>query len=408
MWPFLFCDVALSPDVYGAPVALSTESAAPPAPVASAVPPVAVPKASSPARAPWLDELAHRVDLYGRFSGHLAFTDDGVDVANNGSRFGIKAEQKLSIDFSIIGQGEWKVNLGQGDTRYSVSENPDTGLATLDSTSSDAIGTRLGFLGVRFGPYGTLTYGKQWGVYYDVSEWTDRFAAFGAHGSSTYNAGTDGGQTGEGRANDAVIYRVALGPVRLGAQAQFLDTRDGVVDGLSGSAVYESGRGLKIGVAYSHSYLDFGALDVVGYDGGDAQALTFGINFDDGAWMISALDTWTRNHEFVLADSATVAYDTLGAELLVGYRFHGKLMPYAGFDFAIPRNLDTTFVDPEYGTRDVLGGVRWLFDPKPGSFVYLEGRTGQTRDASGTRAADIVTLGIRFNYSLRRALGFDS
>ena len=402
MWPFLFCDLAPPPDVYVDEPALPGERAAQPTPAPAAPEPV------SRRQAPWLDELGHRVDLYGRFAGHLAFTSDGVDVANNGSRFGIKAEQKLSVDVSVIGQGEWRVNLGQGDTSYSISENPDTGLATLDSTTSDAIGTRLGFLGVRFGPYGTLTYGKQWGVYYDVSEWTDRYAVFGAHGSSTYNAGTDGGQTGEGRANDAVIYRVELGPVRLGAQAQFLDTRDGVVDGVSGSLVYDSGQGLKVGLAYSHAFLDFGELDVVGYDGGDAQALTGGINFDDGAWMISALDTWTRNHEFVLADSATVAYDTLGAELLAGYRFRGKLMVYAGFDFAIPRNLDTTFVDPEYGTRDVLGGVRWLFDPKPGSFVYLEGRTGQTRDASGVRAADVVTLGIRFNYSLRRALGFDS
>ena len=131
----------------------------------------------------------------------------------------------------------------------------------------------------------------------------------------------------------------------------------------------------------------------------------FGINFDDGDWMISALDTWTRNHEFVLSDAATVAYDTLGAELLVGYRFGGVLMPYGGIDFAIPRDLDTRFVDPDYGTRDVLGGIRWLFDPKPGSFVYLEGRTGQTRDVTGVRAEDVVTLGIRFNYSLRGALG---
>jgi predicted porin len=361
---------------------------------------------SSPERPRWFAELAQRVDVYGRFSGHLAFTNDGVDVANNGSRFGIKAEQKLPNGFSVIGQGEWKVNLGQGDTRYNISENPETGLATLDTTTSDAIGTRLGFLGMRFGPYGTFTFGKQWGVYYDVSEWTDRYAVFGAHGSSTYNAGTDGGQTGEGRANDAVIYRVTLGPVKLGAQAQFLDTRDAVVDGLGGSIVVELGRGLKIGAAYSHAFLDFDDA-IVGYDGGAGQALTGGINFDDGRWMISALDTWTKNHEFVLTDAATVAYDTLGAELLVAYRFGGVLMPYAGIDFAVPRHLDSRFVDPDYGTRDVLGGVRWLFEPKPGSFVYLEGRTGQTRDAAGARAEDIVTLGIRFNYSLRRALGMD-
>ncbi|HEU5075691.1 MAG TPA: porin [Polyangiaceae bacterium] len=352
----------------------------------------------------WLDELAHRVDLYGRFSGHLAFTDDDMYFANNGSRFGIKAEQRLENGFRLIGQGEWKVNLGQGDTRYNVSENPDTGLATIDTSTKDAIGTRLGFVGMHFGEYGTLTLGKQWGVYYDVSEWTDRYAVFGARGSSTYNAGTDGGQTGEGRANDAVAYRVALGPLRLGAQAQFLDTRDRVVDGLSGSLVYEVCDGFAIGVAYSHAFLDFDE-SIVGYDGGAAQALTGGINFDDGRWMISALDTWTRNHEFVLSDAATVAYDTLGAEVLMGYRIGGVLMPYGGIDFAIPRQIDTRFVDPDYGTRDVLGGIRWLFDPKAGSFVYLEGRTGQTRDTAGARAEDMVTLGIRFNYSLRRALG---
>ncbi|HEX6764699.1 MAG TPA: porin, partial [Polyangiaceae bacterium] len=354
----------------------------------------------------WLDELAQRVDVYGRFSGHLSFSNDGVDVANNGSRFGIKAEQPVSRVVSVFGQGEWRVNLGQGDTTYNLSENPDTGLATLDSSTDQAIGTRLGFVGIRFGPYGKLALGKQWGVYYDVSEWTDRFAVFGAHGSSTYNAGTDGGQTGEGRANDAVTYRVALGGVHLGIQAQFLDARDHPIDGLGGSLVYDFDDGLRVGVAYSHAFLDFGS-EVAGYDGGDAQALTGGITFDGSGWTVSALDTWTRNHELVRTNEATVIYDTLGAELFVAYRIQGVLMPYGGFDYAVPRSLDSRFVDPNYGTRDLLGGFRWLFDAKAGSFVYLEGRTGTTRDANGARAADVVTLGIRFNYSLRRALGLE-
>lgn len=354
----------------------------------------------------WLADVAQRVDVYGRLSGHLAFTGDSIDVANNGSRFGFKVSQRLPFGLSVIGQGEWKVNLGQGDTDYTVAENPETGLATLDPSQNDAIGTRLGFVGVSFGPYGTLTLGKQWGVYYDVSAWGDRYAVFGAHGSSTFNAGTDGGQTGEGRANGALIYRVALGALGVGVQAQFLDSRAGVVDGLAGSVVYDFGRGLRAGAAYSRSFLDLHQV-IVGYDQGDAQALTAGFTFDDGAWLLSTLGTWTRNHEFVLTDSATVAYDTLGAELFVSYRLACGLMPYGGFDFAIPRNLDAAFVDPNYGTRDALGGLRWNFDVNAGSFFYLEGRTGQTRDAAGARAADVVTLGIRLNYSLRRGLGLE-
>jgi hypothetical protein len=152
---------------------------------------------------------------------------------------------------------------------------------------------------------------------------------------------------------------------------------------------------------------------VVGYDGGDAQAFTGGVNYDARGFFLSAVNTWTKHHELVNTGAATVMYDTLGAELIASYRIDGMLMPYGGYDFAVPRGLDTRFVSPDYGTRDFLAGVRWLFDRKAKtfmqapSFVYLECRTGQTRDIHGTRAENVVALGIRFDFSLRRALGVD-
>jgi predicted porin len=354
----------------------------------------------------WLRELAARVDLYGRFDGHLAFSEAGVDVANNGSRFGLSAAQRIFPELSLFARGEWRVSLGQGDVSYAVSENPDTGLASVESSEQPAIGTRLGFVGLRFGRFGALSLGKQWGVYYDVSEWTDRYTVFGAHGSSTFNAGTDGGQTGEGRANDALVYRVDAGPISLGLQAQFLDSRAHAADSLSASFVGRFGAGLSAGVAYSHAFLDF-TRDIAGYDGGDAQALTAGAKFERYGWTVSSVNTWTRNHELVVTESTTVAYDTLGAELFVARRFENRLMPYAGFDLAIPRHLDARFVNPNYGTRDVIAGLRWLLDPIADSYVYLEGRSGGSRAANGERSADLVTLGIRVNYSLRRSLGLE-
>lgn len=364
----------------------------------------AAPATASSAKPSVVEEIAQRVDLYGRLDGNLTFSADDARVENNSSRIGVKVEQPVFGGIVLLGQGEWRMSLGKGDTAYNITENPDTGLATVDTTSSQALTTRLGFVGLRLSRYGTLTLGKQWGVYYDVSEWTDVYTVFGAHGSSTYNAGTDGGQTGEGRANDALAYRIALGPLRIGVQAQFLDSRPDVLDGLSGSLIAKIGRSLRIGVAYSHAFLDFGG-GVVGYDGESAQALTGGIAFAQAGWQVAALDTWTRNHEFVEARGAVVAYDTLGAELFVSRRFRDLAQVYVGFDFAVPRNLDTRYVDPDFGTRDVLAGARWLLDPKAGSYVYLEGRTGRSRDTNGAQAEDLVTLGIRFNYSFRRALG---
>jgi hypothetical protein len=55
----------------------------------------------------------------------------------------------------------------------------------------------------------------------------------------------------------------------------------------------------------------------------------------------------------------------------------------------------------------VLAGVRWLFDERADSFAYVEGRTRGTRDALGNRAADVVLVGLRLQYSLRRGLGLD-
>ena len=39
------------------------------------------------------------------------------------------------------------------------------------------------------------SYGKNWGVYYEVSGMTDRFALFGGSAAGNYNAGTDGSAT---------------------------------------------------------------------------------------------------------------------------------------------------------------------------------------------------------------------
>jgi predicted porin len=369
--------------------------------------PASVPAADAITAPPWLEGVAERVDIYGRLDGHLAFSRDGVRVENNSSRFGVKVEQPVLGWLTLLGGGEWRVSLGKGDTTYNISENPDTGLATFQASTNQALSTRLGFVGVRFGDYGTLTLGKQWGVYYDVSRWTDVYTVFGAHGSSTYNAGTDGGQTGNGRADEALVYRVTLGPLRVGLQAQFLDATPNVVDGLAGSVVYRLGRSLELGAAYSYSFLDFGKTPIAGYDGNDSQALTAGISFEDRGWKVASVNTWTHDHELVKTPSAAVMYDTLGAELFASRRFAELVVLLAGFDLAVPRGLDTRFVNPNYGNRDVLFGARLLLDAKAGSFVYLEGRTGTTRDATGTRAQDVVTLGIRFNYSLRRAIGLE-
>jgi predicted porin len=383
----------------GAAAELPSKSAEPPSKSDEAPPQSAVPL--------W-QKLTETVDVYGRLAGYLSYSAHAVGFADNGSRFGFFALQKLQGGFSVFGQGEWSVNLGQGSKSFSLSDNPDTGLANVTSSSTNVIGPRLGFVGVGFGRYGTLTLGKQWSVYYDVSQWTDQYTVFGAKGSATYNAGTDGGPTGTGRADSAAVYRVTLGPVQLGVQAQFLQSRSAPVDALAGSVVYDFGCGLKLGMAYDRTFIGGSPnLVLVGQQPGGGHVLTGGLTFKRHGWWIASLGTLTQNQEFVDTKAGTVAYKTMGAELFMSYVFGGRVMPLAGFDLAIPRDLDTRYVNPRFATRSYIAGLRFLFEPKLSSFAFIEARSGPSYDQTGARVADVIVVGIRLEYSLRRALGLE-
>ena len=176
------------------------------------------------------------------------------------------------------------------------------------------------------------------------------------------------------------------------------------IDSIAGSLIYDTRFGLQAGVAYSRAFLQHLSADLVGWDGGDAQALTFGVSYRDRVWTAASVNTWTRNHEVVNTEQAAVAYNTLGAELFLARSFAERVMVYAGFDFAQPRKLDPRFVDPDFATRNLLLGARWLFDSKRTSFAYMEARSGDTVEPDGACAAETLVIGLRFSYSLREAL----
>ena len=52
-----------------------------------------------------------------------------------------------------------------------------------------------------------LTAGKNWSTYYRVASFTDRFQGTGASASGAFNAGTDDGYTGTGRADGFIQTR---------------------------------------------------------------------------------------------------------------------------------------------------------------------------------------------------------
>lgn len=132
------------------------------------------------------------IDIYG--SARIRYRDLGDETGwqDGSSRMGVDADWRFAQESYLIGRYEWGFNLLTG-------LDPDTNIGELE----DTVFTRLLYLGLDT-PRTNLIVGKNWSPYYEVAAFTDRFQGAGGKGGGTYNAFTDGGDTGTGRADRAV------------------------------------------------------------------------------------------------------------------------------------------------------------------------------------------------------------
>ncbi|EDW4374635.1 phosphoporin PhoE, partial [Salmonella enterica subsp. diarizonae] len=87
--------------------------------------------------------------------------DKGDDGDQSYVRFGFKGETQ--INDQLTGYGQWE---------YNIQANNDEG-----STKGNA--TRLAFAGLKFANLGSVDYGRNNGVIYDIGAWTDVLPEFG-------------------------------------------------------------------------------------------------------------------------------------------------------------------------------------------------------------------------------------
>ncbi|MDU1457488.1 MAG: porin, partial [Klebsiella sp.] len=147
----------------------------------------------------------NKLDLYGKIDGLHYFSDDkGQDGDQTYMRLGIKGETQ--INDQLTGYGQWEYNVQANNTE----------------SSSDQAWTRLAFAGLKFGDAGSFDYGRNYGVVYDVTSWTDVLPEFGG---DTYGSDNFMQQRGNGFAT----YR----------NTDFF----GLVDGLNFAVQYQGKNG---------------------------------------------------------------------------------------------------------------------------------------------------------------------
>ncbi|EPL7219462.1 porin [Klebsiella pneumoniae] len=309
----------------------------------------------------------NKLDLYGKIDGLHYFSDDkSVDGDQTYMRVGVKGETQ--INDQLTGYGQWEYNVQANNTE----------------SSSDQAWTRLAFAGLKFGDAGSFDYGRNYGVVYDVTSWTDVLPEFGGdtYGSDNFL---------QSRANGVATYR----------NSDFF----GLVDGLNFALQYQGKNGSVSGEGTSPTNNGRGALKQNG--DGFGTSLTYDIY--DGISAGFAYSHSKRNGDQNRLDKGRgdnaetytggLKYDANNIYLATQYQFDFGLRPSVAYLQSKGKDIEG------YGDQDLLKyvdvGATYYFNKNMSTYVdykiNLLDENDFTRRA-GISTDDVVALGLVYQF----------
>ncbi|EHJ5405301.1 TPA: porin OmpC [Salmonella enterica subsp. enterica serovar Wedding] len=242
----------------------------------------------------------NKLDLYGKVDGlHYFSKDKGDDGDQSYVRFGFKGETQ--INDQLTGYGQWE---------YNIQANHDE-----DDNGTKGNATRLAFAGLKFADFGSIDYGRNNGVIYDIGAWTDVLPEFG---NDTYE---EADRFMTGRANGLLTYHNTdfFGLVdglnfslqyhgKNGGDGESNNGKDREVksqngDGYGMSVTWEGDAGFGVGAAYSNSRRTKDQRsNEYSSDGKRAEVWTGGLKYDANNIYLAATYAQTRNMQWADID----------------------------------------------------------------------------------------------------------
>ena len=338
---------------------------------------------------------SNKLDLYGKVNAkHYFSSNDADDGDTTYARLGFKGETQINDQLTGFGQWEYEFKGNRAESQGSSKDK-----------------TRLAFAGLKFGDYGSIDYGRNYGVAYDIGAWTDVLPEFGGDtwtqtdvfmtgrttGVATYRnndffglvdglnfalqyQGKNGSPSGEGQTNNG---REAL-------------RQNG--DGYGGSLTYDLGEGFALGTAVTSSKRT-DDQNAMAYGNGDrAETYTGGLKYDANNIYLAA--QYTQTYNATRAGDLGWANKAQNFEVVAQYQFDFGLRPSVAYLQSKGKDLENG-----YGDQDLLKyvdvGATYYFNKNMSTYVDYKINLVDENDftrAAGIGTDDIVALGLVYQF----------
>ena len=342
-------------------------------------------------------------DVYGSIRVRLREDQGAWDLQDGSSRLGAVGDWQFYQDFYLIGRYEMGFNALSGVDSLSIPGE------SAGEVFQKSVFTRLAHIGLE-GKRMSLFAGKNWSTYYEVASFTDRFMGTGASASGTFNAQTDGGPTGTGRADATLQAKLSTDflprrffkPFDLNIQLQqgnpipFADNANyGTAVGVS--AILTTHKERTIGLAYNFAEIDLErdpSLRAIGL-AGNAQAWLLGVRDFGDRWYAGAVLARLVNHETTGQGNY---FDGWGSELYAQYRLLENFWFIGGYNLLRPDSGQLLAGD--YRLLYGVAGLRYTFQDFR-RMIYVNIRIDDSANADGSSGANVLTFGFRWDLSKR-------
>ena len=336
----------------------------------------------------------NKLDLYGKVDGLHYFSDNkSEDGDQTYMRLGFKGETQVTDQ--LTGYGQWEYQI-QGNS----AENENNSW------------TRVAFAGLKFQDVGSFDYGRNYGVVYDVTSWTDVLPEFGG---DTYGSDNFMQQRGNGFAtyrntdffglvdglNFAVQYQGKNGSVD--GEGMTNNGRGALRqngDGVGGSITYDY-EGFGIGAAVSSSKrTDDQNFGLNGYgerylgNGDRAETYTGGLKYDANNIYLAAQYTQTYNATRV--GSLGWANKAQNFEAVAQYQFDFGLRPSIAYYKSKAKDVEGIGDEDYINYIDV--GATYYFNKNMSTYVDYQINQLKDDNKLGINNDDIVALGLVYQF----------